>query len=90
MTISLEQLHQTIHQAAEEGTELHLSAEDTSLLADLLDNLMRPIEPDFQGQGQTMGEIAEAGGFGVWAHREDIKDGISYAIELRRQAERRG
>jgi hypothetical protein len=38
----------------------------------------------------TMGDLLDSPLIGMWADREDIKDSVSFAEELRRKAEQRG
>lgn len=58
--------------------------------AALLDHGMPSLEINFRGEGLTLGEIAAAGGFGVWAERDDIADSVAYAEMLRQTAEKCG
>lgn len=87
--MTIDKLNAALHDAATRGVGLKLSPEEVAALAALFDEMLLSDPVNFTGEGRTLGEISEVGGFGVWADRDDIEDGALYAEQLRRRAERR-
>lgn len=83
----LEQINILVHEAAERGTDLNLSADQVVVVAEALEHVLNlPSSTNAKSLGEIL-LLTDV--IGSWSHRTDITDSVEWSEQLRRREEQR-